>query len=631
MNAQTLPATEDQRAISALPADAVGLAAVLRAVHALRNIPGGAITVDNVVTELSTQRSRVLRDARKLAKYGLVTLDGETVAVTAAGSAEIEAQLDAELDQFIAANPVREPADLPAGLTTLRHDQIHIGDKNPRKTFDPEELEDLAADIAARGLKTNLHARALVGAAITHELIAGERRWRAIGLGIERGQIPADFAIPVLVEDMTDEAHRIAALLENIQRVDLNPLEEAEVYAHLVTVEGRTTAEVAAMANKKNREYVQQRIRLNRLTDAEKGRMREGQLTFSEARRLLAGRPDPLDLTPRQALVLAEVITAPLAPTMWPSNYCHLAFDRAAADPDSPAADADLIALVNMGLLVIHDPQEGNSPDYQLSLADEAAYRLAAATLPLVCNPRDRRSGLMAVRAAALGAQAAEDLDTAAVDQADPDNPYKVLPQACAWLNGPFAYSPEQQAIADAIAARDEACRAENEAWKVKRQQEDTDREKAAQASRDKAAAAAISERAFLAAVEALEADMAPAWSPVDFASRMSALLTTHGFPPPFRVAGDPNHIQSLVLVAANGEELRAAGAAFLAIRRWQAMAINVALGFTPYSGPPLGVVEDADEAVADVEDDLEPFLSDDDDADDADDDSGFHDEGEDQ
>jgi len=619
MNAQT-PTVADQAAT--LPDFAVGQIALLRAIAAL-----GKSEVAGLIDRTGKTNSVIQRDLRKLMTAGLVTESPH--GLTPAGEAEIKRLSGHSVHTIITdevANPVRDAAPLPPGLTTLRHDQIHIGDKNPRKAFDPDELEDLAADIVARGLKSNLHARALQGDAATHELIAGERRWRAIGLGIERGQIPADFAIPVLVEAMSDEAHRIAALLENIQRVDLNPLEEAEVYDHLVRVEGRTTAEVAAMANKKNREYVQQRLRLNRLTPAEKDQMRQGQLTFSEARKALANRVDPLDLTPRQRLVLAEVITAPLAPTMWPSEYCPAAFARSAARARLLAAP-DLITLIDLGLLVIHDPEEGETAEYRVGLKDNAAYRLAAATLPQVCNPRERRSGLLAVRAAVLGAQSAEDLDTAAAEQADPDNPYKVMPQACDWLNGPFAHSPEQDAIADAIAARDQARRDENARWAAKRKQEDEDRQKAAEDERQKREAEDLAGAAFLADVLDLEARQPPAPAGPDFGDSLTALLMAHGWAPPFTVQGDPRNIHSLVMADTQGKTLIASGDAFQAVRRFQVMAINAALGFAPFSGPPLGV-----SAADDADQDDEPFLAeeDDDDAETADD-GEFEEEDDDQ
>lgn len=622
MNAQTPTAAAQP---VTLPDFAVGQIALLRAVAAL-----GQCDVPSLMQRTGKTNTLVNRDLRKLITAGLVTEAPH--GLTPAGEEEIARLFHAAPLAFedgapvdADANPVREPA--AAQRTTRRHDQIHIGDKNPRKTFDPEDLEDLAADIAARGLKTNLHLRTLQGEATTHELIAGERRWRAISLGIERGLIAADYEIPVLIEEMTDEAHRIAALLENIQRVDLNPLEEAEVYDHLVRVEGRTTAEVAAMANKKNREYVQQRIRLNRLTPAEKTQMRQGSLTFSEARRLLAGRPDPLDLTPRQAMVLAEVITAPLAPTGWPSEYCHVAFAPAAADAASPHTDADLVALIEMGLLVIHDPEEGEA-DYRLALKDNAAYRLVDATLPLVCNPRERRAALLAARAAVLGSWAAEELDTLAAEQADPDDPYKVMPQACAWLNGPFAYSPEQQAIADAIAAHDQERRDAIARHADKRRQEDEDRQKEADAERQKREAEDAAGAAFLADVLDLEARQPPVPAGPDFGDSLTALLITHGWAPPFTVQGDPRNIHSLVMVDSQGKTLIASGDAFQAVRRFQVMAINAALGFAPFSGPPLGVSE-ADEQ---AEDDEESFLDEDDDADDGDDDTGqFDDEDADQ
>ncbi|MDB5458119.1 MAG: hypothetical protein JWP92_3704 [Caulobacter sp.] len=539
----------------------------------LRVIASGDFTGPADLAEKAGRSAKnISRDLATYTKGGLILRDGAQITLAPAGVAALAA-IDAA-QRPADANPVRDAE----GIMLLRHDQIHIGSLNPRKRFDPVKMEELVEDIAARGLKTNLHARALVGDAISHQLIAGERRWRAIGLAIERGLLPADFPIRVLVEEMDDKGHRLAALLENIQRDDLTPLEEAEAFDHLVKSEGLTTAEVADLAKKKSREYVQQRIRLLKLTSSERARLEDGTLSLSDARRALANRSEPVDLTPAEALVLAEVISATVEDGEWAASW------REALCAGDVEEDAVLSDLVTRELLIVLPPED-EQPHFRVKVASDQAWKQINATMAEILNPATRPGALLAYRAAVVGSDAAE--------QADTDG--KRLPP---WLNEPFPLSPAQQAIADAIAAQQATATAAFAAGEKLRKRNEAEAAK----RRDEEIAQGV---AFLADVRAFEFGAQAALSPKFVQDNFSRLLAKHGFAAPFHVGHDGD-FRSLVLIDATGKTLSAVGAAgFEALRRVQTIALNFALGAALYSGADL-VEEPTEEDDGDESEEVE-------------------------
>lgn len=243
-----------------LTAQVVNHAPVLRFIHANPDTSANAIAA-------ATQRvpSNVRRDLPKLEKAGLITV--EPLSLTDQGVAAL-----AVIDGKVAA-----VAQAPEGYAYRFHRQLRIGALNPRKTFNPVTLEELMEDIIERGLSTNLEARADDpkpddDGLPTNELVAGERRWRAIGRAIEQGRLDQDFPILVKLKIMDDGAHRVAALMENLQREGLTPLEEARAFDDLMKTEGLTTAQLAVRI-KKSQKTVQNRIRLLKLPEDLQARM----------------------------------------------------------------------------------------------------------------------------------------------------------------------------------------------------------------------------------------------------------------------------------------------------------------------------------------------------------------------
>ncbi len=151
----------------------------------------------------------------------------------------------------------------------------------PRRAFDEESLKELAASITAQGLMQPIVVRRRPHGG--YELIAGERRWRASKLaGLER--------IPALVRDVTDQQASAMALIENIQREDLNPLEEAAALQRLRD-EFELTQQQVADAVGKSRVAVANLLRLLNLTPAVRELLERGAIEMGHARALLALEP----------------------------------------------------------------------------------------------------------------------------------------------------------------------------------------------------------------------------------------------------------------------------------------------------------------------------------------------------
>jgi ParB family chromosome partitioning protein len=163
-------------------------------------------------------------------------------------------------------------------------DQIDTNPFQPRMDFDPHELESLAESIKVQGVLQPILVRRNPAEADRYQIIAGERRFRAAGLaGLTE--------IPTLLRDMDDSDAAVVALVENLQRQDLNPLEEAEGYQRLLDDFG-LTQEALGYAVSKSRSHISNTVRLLRLPEAVKREVRVGSLSSGHARALL-NAPNP--------------------------------------------------------------------------------------------------------------------------------------------------------------------------------------------------------------------------------------------------------------------------------------------------------------------------------------------------
>lgn len=166
--------------------------------------------------------------------------------------------------------------------TVLKLEQMQPGKYQPRTRMDEGALQELAASIRAQGLMQPILVRKVDsdGAAQKYEIIAGERRFRA-------SRLAGLTEVPVLVKDVPDEAAAAMALIENIQREDLNPLEEAQGIARLIR-EFQFTHEQAAESLGRSRSAVSNLLRLLNLAQPVQTMLMAGDLDMGHARTLLA-------------------------------------------------------------------------------------------------------------------------------------------------------------------------------------------------------------------------------------------------------------------------------------------------------------------------------------------------------
>lgn len=156
---------------------------------------------------------------------------------------------------------------MPAGMVVLRHGQIRQSKFNPRSDWESEaaiaDLDSLRQSILVRGLRHNLQVRPTETEG-EFEIIDGERRWRAIGLAIHDGDLPADFPVICLVKQVSDLELKLDAVDANVQNRQLSEIEEGRQFRSLRDDDGVTTAEIAERISK-SQKYVQNRIRLTEL------------------------------------------------------------------------------------------------------------------------------------------------------------------------------------------------------------------------------------------------------------------------------------------------------------------------------------------------------------------------------
>ncbi len=170
-------------------------------------------------------------------------------------------------------------ASTDASLHSLAVDLIQRGQYQPRQDFDNAALEELASSIRAQGMVQPIVVRKLPAQG-SYEIIAGERRWRA-------AQIAGLHEVPVVIKDVSDQTAMCMALIENIQRQDLNPLEEANALSRLIQEFGMTHEAVAENVGR-SRSTVSNLLRLLDLAADVKQLLIDGELEMGHARALLA-------------------------------------------------------------------------------------------------------------------------------------------------------------------------------------------------------------------------------------------------------------------------------------------------------------------------------------------------------
>lgn len=250
-----------------------------------------------------------------------------------------------------------ETQDLPRRAESIVPiERISPNPDQPRRAFDPDALEELAASIREKGVIQPLIVRRHPSLADHYEIVAGERRWRA-------AQIAQLHELPIILREFSDTEVLEVAIIENIQRADLNPLEEALGYRQLMDRFGHTQEKVAE-ALSKSRSYIANLLRLLQLPDEVQGMLRDGRLTAGHARAMITS-PDPVKLareTVAKGLSVREVerlAREELPPK--PANLERAAKSRSSGekDADTRALEADLSATLGMNVSIDHKGHDG--------------------------------------------------------------------------------------------------------------------------------------------------------------------------------------------------------------------------------------------------------------------------------
>ncbi|MND99034.1 ParB/RepB/Spo0J family partition protein [Agrobacterium tumefaciens] len=192
------------------------------------------------------------------------------------------AALIGEMDQPV---PVGEPQRAVNADRTIPIEFIARSQRNPRRHFDENELQDLAASIRQHGIVQPVVVRTV--GVNRYEIIAGERRWRA-------AQLAGFTDVPVIVRDVDDRTALELAIVENVQRSDLNPLEEAMGYEQLIAEHGYTQNDLGEIIGK-SRSHVANSLRLLKLPDPVRDMLADGSLSAGHARALVS-TSDPASL-----------------------------------------------------------------------------------------------------------------------------------------------------------------------------------------------------------------------------------------------------------------------------------------------------------------------------------------------
>ncbi len=265
-----------------------------------------------------------------------------------------------------------------AGVLDMDIASIRPNPEQPRRAFATDELDELASSIRERGVLQPILVRPLPGPGSEYQIVAGERRWRA-------AQRAGLRVIPALVRDLADQEVMEVALIENIQRADLNALEEARGYEAMARKFERSADAIAKVVGK-SRSHVANTLRLMKLPPAIQDHLESGRLTAGHARALLdlndatglAEQVIKRGLNVRQTEVLARAAKTPARKSHGRSN------PQSEDNADTRALEADLEDA--LGLKVeIHD--RGGSGELRLAYEtfeqlDDLCRRLSRHTGP---------------------------------------------------------------------------------------------------------------------------------------------------------------------------------------------------------------------------------------------------------
>lgn len=248
---------------------------------------------------------------------------------------------DVQPEETTAAVPSAEPRS----DRKIPIEKLHANPDQPRRTFTPEELESLSQSIAEKGVIQPLIVRKSPRGDDSYEIVAGERRWRA-------SQMAKLHEVPVVVREFSDIEVLEVAIIENVQREDLNPLEESLGYRALMDRFSRTQEEMSK-ALSKSRSHIANMLRLLNLPDDVQEYLREGKLSAGHARTLV-GHENASALAMQ---VIGKGLSVRATETLVKSTNKPKAAPkpRVEKDADTKALEGELSANTGMKVAIDHN------------------------------------------------------------------------------------------------------------------------------------------------------------------------------------------------------------------------------------------------------------------------------------
>ena len=256
-----------------------------------------------------------------------------------------------DADAATAVAPKVEAAAPSAGTESIPIDLIEANPDQPRRVFREAELDELAMSLKSHGLLQPVLLRPHPADAQKYQIIAGERRWRAA----QRAKI---HSVPAVVRDVNDRELLEFAIVENVQRVDLDPIEEARGYAQLIEHYGYTQEELSGVIGK-SRSQLANAMRLLALPYDVIQLVQSGKLSAGHARALIKA-DDPIALAHRavdQALSVRQVEALVKEPREATPARARKSTEK---DADTKLLEGDLSAAIGMRVAIQANPQDGS-------------------------------------------------------------------------------------------------------------------------------------------------------------------------------------------------------------------------------------------------------------------------------
>lgn len=247
--------------------------------------------------------------------------------------------------------PASSAPDRARGARKIPTEFLRASPRNPRRHFSDEELEDLANSIREKGIIQPILVRSIQGVDGVYEIIAGERRWRA-------AQRASLHEVPIVIIEAADREAFEIALIENVQRADLNPLEEALGYEKLAADYGYSQNDLARVIGK-SRSHIANTMRLAKLPESVRDLLASGALSAGHARALLAVK-EPENVARRiieQGLTVRDVER--IAQDDTGGTKTTSPTKKTEKDPDTRALEKALEDVLGLGVSIMHGARGG--------------------------------------------------------------------------------------------------------------------------------------------------------------------------------------------------------------------------------------------------------------------------------